>query len=133
MEKEYLITTWKLDSNGFPLTNISSYKTYDSAFEMYTTERNKIFHALAGMEYTFLKFDSKKKKNEYFDYNLKNGDLYVIEEDWNDGVLSFYQDYGWKRPIGISLTTVHKNNDDNDMNALNWSTNVECYPLNHQY
>lgn len=123
---EYLIATWVLDSDGTPHVNISSYKTYESALEKYNNEKNKIINLSKDTQHNLLLLDTEEKYNNYCD-NIDEYQYYVIEQTCYD-VLAFYQDSGWKRPKGVSLKTVNKNDQNEN---LNWSTNLTCYPIQH--
>jgi hypothetical protein len=122
---EYLVTTWTLDSDGTPHLTAFSYKTYESAIKKYDDEKNNILEKSKNMQYTFLKLDTEEKYENYTD-NIDEYKVYVIEQNCYD-VMAFFQDCGWKRPIGVSLKCVNKNNESD----LNWSTNLTCYPIMH--
>lgn len=123
---EYLITEWVLDSDGTPHVCVSSYKTYEGALEKYTTEKNKILQLSTDRKYNLLLLDTEEKYEHYCD-NIDEYQCYVIEQICYDILLAFFQDFGWKRPRGVSLKSINKN----DQNDLNWVTKLTCYPIRH--
>jgi hypothetical protein len=123
---EYLLTKWILNSDGTPGVTISSYKTYESALEEYELERTEILQILKSCQYNLIKLDTEEKYNDYCD-NIDEYQYYVIEQTCYD-VLAFYQDSGFKRPRGVSLKVINKNDQNEN---LNWTTDLLCYPIQH--
>lgn len=127
---DYLITTWTVDSDGSPCVNIFMYKTYESAIEHFNSEKNKILEISKNYKYELITIGTIDEEEEYANKDFKSGDFYIIDQTiiYENEISAFYQDFGFKRPKGVSLKILNTNQHDSN---LNWSTRLLCYPFKH--
>jgi hypothetical protein len=122
---EYLVSEWVLDSDGTPHVTVSSFKTYEGSLNLYNDKKNKIKECSKDRQFVFKQINSDEDYDNYTD-NMDDYTTYVIEENIND-VISYYQDFGWKRPMGVSLQKVTRS----ESSDLNWKTGLSTYPISH--
>jgi hypothetical protein len=130
---DYLVSEWVLDSDGTPHVTLSSFKTHESALELYDAVKNKIKQESKKRQHIILQINSEEDYENYAN-NIDDYTIYVIEQSTDDTV-SYYQDHGWKRPTGISLQKVAKS-DDSENPDLNWQITsgylgLSTYPISH--
>lgn len=125
-EFSYILSEWILDSDGTPHLTLSSYKTWECALQEYEIIKLKIQTDSQRMQHQIVNILSLNDHENYSN-NIEDYVFYVINEKYPDEI-AYYQDSGWKRPMGVALKTV-KNNESND---TIWKTSVSSYPIQHR-
>lgn len=123
----YVLSEWRLDSDGQPNVTVAYHRDYAGAMEEYDHIKRQIVSESEWHPYKLVTIYSKSAEEIYANQFKDSNEHYVIEKNY-DRETSFYQDYGWKRPHGVSVTTVFPNS----YGSLVWKTNVSSYPMHHR-
>ena len=123
MEVQYLISEWKLDSNGTPYLTLSLFTRHENALKKFNEVKTTIIEKSKPIQYILLKLDTIEQTMKFCD-EIDEDSFYVVEQSYDTNI-AFYQDYGFKRPMGVALQCVEM--DENG----EWTSGVKCYPNIH--